>query len=127
MLGEYDKAIEHFTTAITKEPENLEYLQNRADCYIAMGDYESAIKDLRTGLQYNKNNPRVLFKLGSVYFAAKNYKKCTTIMKESLKNRPFLTYEPDIYYYMGLAYCRLEKFEKAIFLIRSASRGCRPT
>ena len=33
MLGEYDKAIEHFTTAITKEPENLEYLQNRADCY----------------------------------------------------------------------------------------------
>ena len=36
-------------------------------------------------------------------------------MKESLKNRPFLTYEPDIYYTMGLAYCRLEKFEKAIF------------
>ena len=70
---------------------------------------------MRTGLQYNKNNPRVLFKLGCVYFAAENYKKCTTIMKESLKNRPFLTYEPDIYYKMGLAYCRLEKFEKAIF------------
>ena len=129
MLGEFNTAIGHFTTAITKEPENLEYLQNRADCYFELGkhqsaiedrqkrlsNYQSAIEDLRTGLQYNKHNPRVLFKLGSVYFAAENYKKCTTTMKESLKNRPFLTYEPDIYYIMGLAYCRLEKFEKAIF------------
>ena len=26
-----------------------------------------------------------------------------------------MTYESDIYYHLGLAYCRLEKFEKAIF------------
>ena len=49
----------------------------------------------------------MLFKLGTVHFEAENYKKCTTVMKEALKNRPFLTYEPDIYYKMGLAYCRL--------------------
>ena len=36
-------------------------------------------------------------------------------MKEALKHRPFLTYEADIYYHLGLAYCRMEKFEKAIF------------
>ena len=107
--------MENFTSAITKEPENLEFLQNRADYYFSIGEYDKAVDDLRTGLQYNKSNPRVLFKLGTVYYAAENYKKCTTIMKESLKNRPFLTYEPDIYYTMGLAYCRLEKFEKAIF------------
>lgn len=36
-------------------------------------------------------------------------------MKSALSNEPFVTYEPDIYYHVGLAYCREEKFEKAIF------------
>ena len=26
-----------------------------------------------------------------------------------------MSYEPDIYYHIGLSYCRVEKFEKAIF------------
>lgn len=36
-------------------------------------------------------------------------------MKLALQNKPFLTYECDIYYHLGLAYCRVEKFEKSIF------------
>jgi hypothetical protein len=36
-------------------------------------------------------------------------------MKAALTNEPFVTYEPDIYYHVGLAYCREQKFEKAIF------------
>jgi len=30
-------------------------------------------------------------------------------------NKPFVSYEPDIYYHIGLAYCNLEKFEKSIY------------
>ena len=37
------------------------------------------------------------------------------MMKASLRHNPFMTYEADIYYHLGLAYCRLEKFEKSIF------------
>jgi hypothetical protein len=36
-------------------------------------------------------------------------------MKLALQNKPFLTYECDIYYHLGLAYCRVEKFEKSVF------------
>ena len=36
-------------------------------------------------------------------------------MKYALRNQPFLTYEADIYYHLGISYCRLEKFEKSIF------------
>ena len=50
LQGDHTQAIENFTTAISKEPENLEFLQNRADCYIDLEDYQSAIEDLRTGL-----------------------------------------------------------------------------
>ena len=30
-------------------------------------------------------------------------------------NKPFFSYEADIYYHIGLAYCNVEKFEKAIY------------
>ena len=36
-------------------------------------------------------------------------------MKKALKNEPYATYEPDIYYHVGLAYCREQQFEKAIY------------
>ena len=36
-------------------------------------------------------------------------------MKLALKFKPFMTYEADIYYHLGLAYCRLQKFEKSIY------------
>jgi len=36
-------------------------------------------------------------------------------MKLSLRNHPSETYEADVYYHLGLAYCRLQKFEKSIF------------
>ena len=36
-------------------------------------------------------------------------------MKIALRHKPFLTYEADIFYHLGLAYCRLEKFEKSIY------------
>lgn len=36
-------------------------------------------------------------------------------MEEDGMHDPFPTYKPDIYYHIGLAYCNLEKFEKAIF------------
>ena len=36
-------------------------------------------------------------------------------MKEALKHHPYISYEAEIYYHIGLAYCNQEKFEKAIY------------
>ena len=57
----------------------------------------------------------MLYKQGLSYFSFKRYKKCIAMMKQALQNKPYLTYEADIFYHLGLAYCRLEKFEKSIF------------
>lgn len=56
-----------------------------------------------------------MYRQGLVYFSFKKYKKCIATMKAALKYKPYLTYKADIYYHLGLAYCRLEKFEKSIF------------
>ena len=80
-----------------------------------MEQYQNAIDDLDTD--------------EIAYFSFKKYKKCIKTMKHSLAqlkikntqgtNRDFtlkqlVTYESDVYYHLGLAYCRLEKFEKSI-------------
>ena len=57
----------------------------------------------------------VLYQQGIVFFHYKKYKKCIKTMKLALETKPFLTYEADIYYHLGLSYCRLQKFEKSIF------------
>ena len=66
-------------------------------------------------MEINARDPQGLYKQGLAYFAFKKYKKCIATMKSALRNKPFLTYEADIFYHLGLAYCRLEKFEKSIF------------
>jgi len=36
-------------------------------------------------------------------------------LKQALQNNPYISYEADIYYHIGLAYCNQEKYEKSIF------------
>jgi len=36
-------------------------------------------------------------------------------------NKPFLSYEADIYYHIGLAYCNVEKYEKSIYPFQKVS------
>lgn len=80
-----------------------------------MNDYPQSIEDLTSALDINPRDPQVLYKQGLSYFSFKRYKKCIAMMKQALQNKPYLTYEADIFYHLGLAYCRLEKFEKSIF------------
>ena len=42
--GQYDKAIERFTTIVTKQPDDLEAALNLAECYEAKGDKPNAVK-----------------------------------------------------------------------------------
>ena len=53
--------------------------------------------------------------MGLTFYSAGKFKECVRSLKESLVCKPFFTYESDIYYHIGLAYCNQEKFEKAIY------------
>ncbi len=56
-----------------------------------------------------------MYRLGLAYYAFEKYKKCIKSLKMALQNKPFHSYEADIYYHIGLAYCNQEKFEKSIY------------
>ena len=80
-----------------------------------------AIKDLETAFDYLDGSDdevlttQILYLLGKTYFSNKQYRKCLKRLKLALHGLPYPSYEPDIYYHIGLSYARLEKFEKSIF------------
>lgn len=88
---------------------------NRAQCFYDLQQFTESIDDLLTALKVNENDPQVLYKLGLSYYAFQKFKKCIGTLKKALVNKPYLTYEADIYYHIGLAYCNVEKFEKSIY------------
>lgn len=47
--GQFDKAIEHFTVIITKQPKNLEVIFQLAECYELKSDKVNAIKCYQAG------------------------------------------------------------------------------
>ena len=57
----------------------------------------------------------MFYRLGLSYYAYGNYKQCVRTLKSALINKPYVSYEADIYYHIGLAYCNVEKFEKSIY------------
>lgn len=43
--------------ALEKEPTNVDFLKNRAQCYFNMNQFEESIADLETALEYNPTDP----------------------------------------------------------------------
>ena len=56
-LRDYPQAIEYFDMALEKEPTNIDFLKNRAQCYFNMNQFEESIADLETALEYNPTDP----------------------------------------------------------------------
>ena len=54
--GQYDKAIEHFTVILQKQPKNLEAIFQMAECYELKGDKPTAIKWYETGKKLINND-----------------------------------------------------------------------
>lgn len=94
---------------------STEFLINRSLCYYDMKKFDKSIQDLQDSLKLSQNNPKILYQLGISYYADKQFKESIKMMKHSLMNGPEMSYEADIYYHIGLAYCQLERFEKSIF------------
>ena len=46
-------ALENYQKALKKEPNNIDYLKNRAQCFYDLKKYEEATKDLEKALTFN--------------------------------------------------------------------------
>jgi tetratricopeptide (TPR) repeat protein len=86
----------------------------RSNIYVDVGQFGKAIDDLSNALARKATDPKILYKRGLAYYRNKEFKKAIKDLYTSLENKPFETYEADIYYHLGISYSNLEMFEKSI-------------
>jgi tetratricopeptide (TPR) repeat protein len=122
-LEQFVDAIDNYNTAITMDPSNTQFLMHRSQCKYDQGQFEDSINDLNEGLAINPIDPQVLYKLGLSYYADEKFKMCVSTLKKALMNSPYISYEADIYYHIGLAYCNVEKYEKSIYPFSRVSKS----
>lgn len=60
----YDKAIEAYTKAITKDPTSAVYYSNRAAAHISKQDYSAAVADAEKAIEVNPEFARSYSRLG---------------------------------------------------------------
>ncbi|MDZ4686983.1 MAG: tetratricopeptide repeat protein [Planctomycetaceae bacterium] len=71
--GEFGAAIDRFTDAINKDPDNPRLWSARAEAFFAMGQYEYALGDVRQALGKESHNPDAWFLQGQIFELAGEY------------------------------------------------------
>ena len=71
--GNFDAAIQDFTTAIELDPENDDVYYNRGNAYSEKGNFDAAIQDFTTAIELNPENDDVYYNRGNAYSEKGNF------------------------------------------------------
>lgn len=72
-LGKKEEALISYTSALSKYPNNVFVLQNRAALLCEMDSLNAAMRDYNVILTYDEENLEALYRRGLVYMSEKNY------------------------------------------------------
>lgn len=114
LLGDRDEALDNMNRALDKESTSIEFLMDRATIYLDMRLHSEAYADLDTALTICPDDPLLFYKRGIVLFASMSYDDCIEDLHRSIECNPDESYEPDIYYHIGIAWARKDEFEMSI-------------
>ena len=109
------QAIREYEKALIYDPSSPSIHLRLGVDYIWKGEYNKAIEQLELALKYNPQDTHSRFLLALLYASQKNltqtieqYKQIIQLEPEGFENNPF------IFYNLGIAYLRTDKFDLAI-------------
>jgi len=116
-LGQLQECKLNFTEAIAKNENNSEFWSNRAQAYYKSGNYDLAYADFSIALKLDPEDTMAYYNVGMCLFETKKYKEAIDMLKMSLRREEkcFCEMRANVYYHIGIAYCRRDKYEKAIY------------
>ncbi|XP_043085613.1 outer dynein arm-docking complex subunit 4 [Puntigrus tetrazona] len=88
--GEYVKATESFSTALSLQPDDKNCLVARSRCYLKLGDAESALKDAETSLKDNKDFFKGLYQKAEALYTMGDFEFALVYYHRGNKLRPEL-------------------------------------
>ncbi len=87
-IGHDPEAIVDYTTALSREPGDVDTLLRRGQVFTRMGDHESAIKDFTTILEANKNNHQARYCRAIVRLAEGNHARAKRDLEKAIRIAP---------------------------------------
>ncbi|XP_026180953.1 outer dynein arm-docking complex subunit 4 [Mastacembelus armatus] len=88
LKGEYKKAIESFTTALTLKPDDKNCFVGRAKCYLKMGQPENALKDAEASLKKDKTFCEGLYQKAEALYYMGEFEFALVFYHRGQKIRP---------------------------------------
>lgn len=88
-------AIEQYSKAIQLMPNFFEAIDNRAFCYMDLGNWNKAIEGFKESLTVNPNSLLATFTIGECHFKMQNYEKAKSYFLEAQKIDPNHPLPPD--------------------------------
>jgi tetratricopeptide (TPR) repeat protein len=112
-LGNEDKAIVFFTTAIKFDKNNKNYYFHRADSKIKLGKYSEAMEDLliANSMDSAKTDAYVYHSMGIAQHYMRNYNEALVNFNKAIDLNPIVN---DFYYHRAGTCMNLKMYDKAI-------------
>jgi tetratricopeptide (TPR) repeat protein len=70
-MKDYEKALYYLNEALKREPSNEEFLMERSNIYVDIGQFPKAIDDLTNALSRKSTDPKILYKRGLAFYRNK--------------------------------------------------------
>eukprot|EP01116_Phalansterium_solitarium_P022139 TRINITY_DN7199_c0_g1_i1.p1 TRINITY_DN7199_c0_g1~~TRINITY_DN7199_c0_g1_i1.p1 ORF type:complete len:561 (+),score=169.48 TRINITY_DN7199_c0_g1_i1:84-1766(+) len=86
--GKFPEAIQQYTEAIARNPQDHTLFSNRAASYTKLGEYQLALKDCDECLRIKPDFVKALIRKGHAYFFMKDYLKALETYDQGLKLEP---------------------------------------
>lgn len=86
--GNYEKAIEYFTNAISVDPTDHVFYSNRSACYSSLKNYENALKDAEKCIELKPDWVRGYTRKALAEFYLEDYEKAIETYEAGLKLDP---------------------------------------
>ena len=109
--GIFDKAIEHYQTALSLKPDYVKAHNNLGNAYQSIGMFDKAIEHYQTALKLKPDYAEAYNNIAVIYMSKGQFSKAIEYYRTALRLKPG---NAELHYNLGLAYQSEDLLDKAI-------------
>ena len=111
MIGQFERAIEHYSRAIELNPDYAAVYNNRGNAYSVKSDFDRAIADYTKAIQLKPGNSMAYNNRGAAFSSKCDFDRAIADHTKAIQLKPDYA---DAYYNRGNTYVKKDDYDRAI-------------